>query len=347
MTGAVCTPVLLIVIVELTVGRDALILGRAGAIRRRSEEFMSRAAVVLLALLAAAFMALGIVIRQRATMDVPQARGVGTAIFAASVRKPLWWAGTAAGVTGYVCQGLALTNGSLMLVQPLLVSSLLFALPISARLAHRRVTGLEWAWALLLTVALAVFVVVARANLGNYPAPVAGWATATVVVTLVVVGCVAVAARSGGRRRAVLLAVAVAALFGVINVLLKISVNRLTDGGLPALLGVPAPYLLVVLAVVATVLQQSAFHAGALQTTVPTMLVLERVVAVVLGAAVLGEQLAMSGAATVALPTAVVAMVAATIALGRHEGAFEEVLEAEVTRRSGLPPGAHDDLGPG
>ena len=86
--------------------------------------------------------------------------------------------------------------------------------------------------------------------------------------------------------------------------------------------------------VVATLLQQSAFHAGALQTSVPTMLVLEPVVAVLLGAVVFGEQLAASGLATVALALAVIAMVAATIALGRDEGAYEEELEAEVARRS-------------
>ena len=86
--------------------------------------------------------------------------------------------------------------------------------------------------------------------------------------------------------------------------------------------------------VVATLLQQSAFHAGALQTSVPTMLVLEPVVAVLLGAVVFGEQLAASGFAAVALALAVIAMVAATIALGRDEGAYEEELEAEVARRS-------------
>jgi hypothetical protein len=39
------------------------------------------------------------------------------------------------------------------------------------------------------------------------------------------------------------------------------------------------------------------------------------------------------------LPIAVVAMAAATIALGRDEGAFEELLEAELARRSESRPG--------
>jgi threonine/homoserine efflux transporter RhtA len=85
--------------------------------------------------------------------------------------------------------------------------------------------------------------------------------------------------------------------------------------------------------VVSTLLQQSAFHAGSLQMSVPTMLVLEPVVAVLLGSLVFGEHLTVSGVRTVALPIAIAAMVAATIALGRDEGAYEEELEAALAQR--------------
>jgi len=295
---------------------------------------MPQGLVVLLAFLAAVCSAIGIVIRQRATMEVPVEQGVSTAMLATLARKRLWWAGTTAAVFGYGCQALALTHGSLLVVQPLLVSSLLFALPISAWLADRRVTAREWAWAFLLTVGLAVFVVVAQARPGHNQPQLTAWGVVTVIVAPLVAVCVMVAARTSGRQRAVLLAVAVAALFGVIAVLTKITMHRLADGGLSAALVVPAPYLLVVLAAVATVLQQSAFHAGALQMSVPTMLVLEPLLAVLLGAFVLGEHLVLSGPASVALPVAVAAMAAATIALGRNEGAYEEQLEAVVARRS-------------
>jgi drug/metabolite transporter (DMT)-like permease len=290
--------------------------------------------VVALALLAAVCSAIGIVIRQRATMEVPAERGVSTTMLAALVRNRVWWAGTAAAVIGYACQALALTRGSLLVVQPLLVSSLLFALPISAWLADRRVTAREWAWAFLLTAGLAVFVVGAQARPGYYRAQLPAWIAVAIIVAPVVLGCVAVAARTSGRQRAVLLAVAVAVLFGVIAVLTKITMHELSHGGASAALRVPAPYLLILLAGVATLLQQSAFHAGALQMSVPTMLVLEPLVAVLLGAFVLGEHLVLSGPARVAVPVAVVAMAAATIALGRGEGAYEEELEAAVARRS-------------
>ncbi|MBV8928463.1 MAG: DMT family transporter [Mycobacteriaceae bacterium] len=300
-----------------------------------------RALVVLLALLASVFMALGIVIRQRATMEVPPEHGVSTTMFTTLLRNPLWWAGTGVAVAGYVCQALALTHGSLIIVQPLLVSSLLFALPISARLAHRRVTPSEWAWALLLTVGLAVFVLLARPHAGDYRAAAPAWALVSVIVVPVVVVCVVIGARSTGRLRAGLLAAAVGVLFGVVAVLTKITMQRLAAEGVWSVLAVPAPYLLVVVGVATTLLQQSALHAGVLKMSVPTMLVLEPMVAVLLGVVVLGEDLTVTGFASAALPIALAAMAAATVALGRDEGALEEQLQATVAGRSESPSRHH------
>jgi threonine/homoserine efflux transporter RhtA len=64
------------------------------------------------------------------------------------------------------------------------------------------------------------------------------------------------------------------------------------------------------------------------------MLVLEPVVAVLLGAVLLGEHLAVSGFAPAALAIAIVVMAAAMIALGHDEGAYEEELEAAIAGRS-------------
>jgi drug/metabolite transporter (DMT)-like permease len=291
--------------------------------------------VVLLALAAAVTSALGIVIRQRATLEIPQEEGVSTTMFKKLVRNRLWWAGTAVASSGYGFQALALTWGSLILVQPLLVSALLFALPMSARMAHRRVTTHDWVWALVLTFGLATFVTLARVQPGNYRPLPAVWILATVLCVAVVAACVIGGARTEGRRRALLIATAVGVLFGVVSVLTKVTVQRLHTEGLWGTMIVPAPYLLVILGVGATLLQQSAFHAGALQTSVPTMLVLEPLVAVSLGVIVLGEALSVTDPRTIAaLALAVAAMAAATIALGRDEGAFEEQLEAEMSHRT-------------
>ena len=288
---------------------------------------------VLFALLAALFLAIGIVVRQRATMDVPEEQGVSALMVLTLIRRPLWWAGTGAAVAGFAFQAVALAYGSLLLVQPILVSALLFALPLSARLANRRVTRAEWLWALLLTAALAVFVVLAKTSAGDYEASVPLTAIVAVVCIVAVSACVFVAIRNPGWRRAVLLAVAVGVLFGVVAMLTKLVVHMLTHDGVRAVLTTPAPYLLVVIGIIAVLLQQSAFHAGSLQTSVPTMLVLEPLIAVVLGAVVLGEHMTVNGFKAVAITVALVAMAAATVALGREEGALEAELEAAIAKR--------------
>jgi len=289
---------------------------------------LEHALVVAAALASAVFIAIGIVVRQRATLDVPEEQGVSTVMIGTLLRRPLWWAGTGSAITGYVFQAIALAHGSLLLVAPLLVSALLFALPLSARLAGRRVTRGEWIWASVLTAALAVFVALARAAPGDYDGSERPAVLAAAVALGLAVATLPLAARLSGWRRALLLAVAVGCLFGVVAVLTKIVMNIVTEGHSARLLGSPVAYVLALVGVVATLLQQSAFHAGSLQASVPAMLVLEPVVAVALGQVILGEHLTVNPPTALVLGITLAAMAAATVALGKDEGAYEEELEA-------------------
>lgn len=302
---------------------------------------MTQAIVVVLALSAALCAAVGIVVRQLATRHVPAEDGMSTSMFTSLVRNPIWWAGTATAVLGYAFQALALSYGSLLLVQPLLVSSLLFALPISARVVGERVTPAEWGWALLLTAGLGVFVLVGKPEPGGFEPTPTSWIVVAAICLPLVVGCIAGAARSLGDRRAVLLAVAVGVMFGLVALFTKLCTHRVETGGFAALLTSPTLYLLMIVATVGTVLQQSAFHAGSLQTSVPAMLVLEPIVAVLLGILVLGEKLTVHGPAIVVLPLAIGAMFAGTVALARDSAALDEKLAHEQAGPDGDPPGSH------
>ena len=291
---------------------------------------LEKALVVAAALAGSVFTAVGIVVRQRATTDVPADRGVSVLMLRTLLRRRLWWAGTAAAVIGYAFYAVALAYGSLLLVAPLLVSALLFALPLSAWLSHRRVSRAEWGWAGVLTLALAVFVALARTAPGDYEGsetPAVALAAASVVV---VAACLVVAGRFSDWRRAILLALPVGLMFGLVAVLTKVEMHILTQDGALRAITSPVTYALIAIAVIATLLQQSAFHAGSLKASVPAMLVLEPVVAVLVGQIVLGEHLTVSAPSALALGAALAAMAAATIALGRDEGAFEDELEASA-----------------
>ena len=307
--------------------------GRGPSVTKGRTTLLERAFAVAAALAGAVFTAIGIVVRQRATMDVPRDSGVSRLMLNTLLHRPLWWAGTAAAVTGYAFQAVALAFGSLLLVAHLMVSALLFALPLSAWTSRRRVTRAEWGWASLLTLALALFVAVARTRPGDYRASEPTSVVVATICLLAVTASLVLAVRLTGWRQAIMLALGVGVLFGVLAVLTKIEMHILTEEGGAQLLTSPVTYVLIVVAVAATLLQQSAFHAGSLKASVPAMLVLEPVVAVLLGQVVLGEHLAVSTPSAIALAIATAAMAVATIALGRDEGAFEDELEAAAARR--------------
>ena len=283
------------------------------------------------ALLAALAAAVGMVVRQRAIQD--QFGDDQTDVVVTSwVRQPLWWAGTAAAFAGYAFQALALAYGSLLLVQPIVVSSLLFVLPLGAKYSRQHVTRSDWWWAVLLILGLTVFVMVGRPDDTGYQSSAVAWTIMLVASVAAVVGSIAAAARTTGRARAMLLAVSVGVLLGLIAVLTKVCAQRVIADGFRTLLTMPAAYLLIAIAVVVTILQQSAFNAGALQASVPIMLVGEPLVAILIGMVVLGEQLHAYGFGVVLLVGAVAAMTAAAVALGRGSGAHADRIHSPRSR---------------
>jgi drug/metabolite transporter (DMT)-like permease len=277
-----------------------------------------------LALVAAVLFAVASAVQQRSAADVQdeQARGLRLAVVLA--RRPLWWAGTLGDTGGYVAQAAALGFGSLVLVQPLLVTTLLFALPLGAAWAGRRLSRADWLWALLLAAALAVFVVAGQPTAGTARAGLRQWLPTGVVLVVVVAVCLVGAATRRGTPRALLLALATGVAYGVGAALTKGVVGTLSDGPV-ALLTSWETYLLVVALLGGTLLQQSAFQAGDLAASLPAITVGEPVVAVGIGIVVLHEQLKADGAEWVLLGAVVVAMVVATTGLARSAARTQPV----------------------
>ena len=236
------------------------------------------------------------------------------------LRDGQWWLGSLVSAAGFGLQAAALGLGSVLLVQALLVTSLLFALPINARLTHRRVSRWEWTWAALLATAVAVIVTVGNPTAGHSRASFETWTAVIAVLGPALVLCVVGARIWSGPVSAVLLALVSGALWGVFAVLTKGVVDRLDDG-LWALLRTPELYVWALVAIAGTAWQQSSFRAGALTASLPTMTVAEPVVGWVLGIVVLGETLRPGDAGWLTLIVAVAVMVVATAALARGEAA--------------------------
>jgi drug/metabolite transporter (DMT)-like permease len=269
---------------------------------------------------AAFFIAIGDVMHQRTAHDVTDEPVSHFELFLRLLRDGQWWLGSLVAAVGFALQAAALGFGSVLLVQALLVTSLLFALPINARISRRRVTRWEWLWAVLLAASVVVIVTVGNPTEGHSHASWKTWTAVVFVLGSALVLCVLGAGIVKGPASAVLLGFVSGALWGVFAVLTKGVVDHVDDG-LLAVVRTPELYAWAMVAIAGTAFQQSSFRAGSLTASLPTMTVAEPVVGSVLGVMVLGEALRPGDSGWFILIVAVTAMVVATAALARGEAA--------------------------
>jgi drug/metabolite transporter (DMT)-like permease len=272
----------------------------------------------LLALSSALCIAIGDVLQQRAAHRITETSVGPIALFAILLRNQRWWWGAFLLAASIALQAAALDRGSVLLVQALLMFSVLFALPINARWSHRPVTGAEWSWAALLTAAVTAIVTVGHPQAGRSSAPLGTWAAVAGVLGPLLVVCVLTGRIRGGALAAGLFALVSGSLWGVFAVLTKEVVARLGDGAW-VLTKTPELYAWLLAALGGIVWSQSAFRAGPLTASMPTLQMSQPVVAAVLGIIVLGETLNTDRAGMIALASAVPAMTVAIFKLARVE----------------------------
>ncbi|MFY2791699.1 DMT family transporter [Rhodococcus sp. MALMAid1271] len=286
---------------------------------------------ITLALVSAFLFACASVAQQSAAASVPE----GTSLVSALIRNPRWWVGVIGDGGGYAVQIAALWVGSVLVVQPLLVTALLFALPMSAKLTGRALPGSTWALAFLLAAALAVFIVVGDPSEGNTDAPLSDWIVPLIIAAVVIGGAVAggLLARAPGAR-ALLLGAAGGLLFGLAAALTKF-VTDLVETELFGALTAWQTYALVGCGVLGFYLQQRAFQVGPLSASMPAITISEPLGAAFIGVTVLDERIRTDGGALATIAVAVAVMIVTTVRLSREQASV--VLEPEVARGASTP----------
>jgi len=254
------------------------------------------------------------VLQQRAAATQPSERSLRPSLLVHLLANRLWLAGVVADVAGYGLQFLALSKGSLVVVQPLLVSGLLFALPLSALIDGRRMKRRDWIGGIGVVVGLSVFLVVASPRRGTPTVSTRVW-IALLVATLGPVAVIIVASRAAqGVRRAVMLASAAGITYGLDAALTKTTAHLL-DAGVLSTLGHWQPYTLVVTSILGMLLAQSAFQCGTLGSSLPALTVTDPIVSMAIGAVAFGEGISIGGLAPLFEVVGVVAMVAGVFGL--------------------------------
>ena len=276
-----------------------------------------------LAIVAAFLFALAAVLQQRGAVTQGTG-GMSIGFFLNLLRSPPWLLGSTALLAGYAVQGAALGKGRLVIIQPLLVSTIVFALPLGVLLTHQVVTRRDWAAAAGVVAALATFIVVGAPAAGVDDAAGWKWAVSSVVVIILAAGVMLVGRRARPGRRAAALGTVAGMLFGMSASLAKPVVEELDDSGLSAVLEDWRAWALVIMGVAAFLIQQGALATGQLAPAVATTSLANPVVASILGIVILEERLAGGLLRKSVAVGALVAAALCAIALAQHEQGREE-----------------------
>ena len=274
---------------------------------------------VTCAVVAALSYALSNVLQQREAEQIAENETLKFGLLAKLARRPRWLFGMGADVGGYVFEAIALGTGTLVIVEPILATSLLLSLFLGAVINRRHVDREGWTAALVLAIGVSLFLFVVAPTRGAELAPTRSWLIAAPPIIAFVLVCVAAANAATGSRRAALLGLGAGTLFGTSAVLTKAFVHYLSGG---VLNWIPhwEPYALAVSSIVGLVLAQSAFQTGGLAAAVGAEQVMQPLTGVALGVGLLDERLGISGSvAALLLIAALFLMLWGVLSLARFE----------------------------
>jgi hypothetical protein len=274
---------------------------------------------IALALAAAFFFALGLVLQEKAASDQPP-ESVRAGFLTRLAREPVWLLGLLAQGIGFIAQAIALGIGRMVVVQPLLVATIVFALPLGRLIEKRRIRPADMVGAALVTGGLGALLIVSKPSAGEDDASLLSWAVIGGVAVGAAVLLFLLARGRGSSVRAGLLGSAGGILFGLAAALTKTTVSMLDDG-LGAVLEDWHVYALVIIAVAAFWLEQAALQTGALAAAVATTMAFDPLSSLVFGIVLFEEALHESAVGYTVSLLSLAAALAGLVILARAKGA--------------------------
>jgi drug/metabolite transporter (DMT)-like permease len=292
----------------------------------------------VLAIFAAVAFALAATLWQKASM----ASGVEAGETKALLRlltNWVWLLGLGAQIAGVLLQAAALDRGRVSIIQPLLVTTVIWAMPLGYFLTQQVITSRHIAGAAIVVVGLATFASVGDPAAGVDNAPTSDWVSALLVIAAVCCALLIFARRGGPAVQAGVLGATAGILYGVSATLMKPVVETLHADGAGAVLEGWELWVMAVTGIVGFYLQQLSLATGKLVTSVATVSVANPVVSVMLGALVLQERLDKTPPwhAVVAVGALAISLLGAVIIASASEGKKEA---ETVGDRAPVPAGA-------
>jgi drug/metabolite transporter (DMT)-like permease len=243
-----------------------------------------------LALIAAFLFALAAALQQKGSLNLPTISLAHPMSLVRLVGEKVWLLGTLALFAGYLFQAGALDRGRLSVIQPLLVTTVVFALPLGYFLTKQHVGRREVVGAVVIIIGLGLFVSFGDPAGGNENASNLQWAIAIGLLSLLSV-LLLVFGRSGGlSMKAAVYGTVAGILFGLSSALTKPTLDFLHES-VGTMLSHWECYALAVAGVLGFLLQQVSLGTGRLAPSVATVSVANPIVGILIGILLLDERL--------------------------------------------------------
>lgn len=242
---------------------------------------------ILLALTASFCNAMASVLQRRGTLAVPD--GAGPVVFVRTLlSRPIWFAGIAAMIGGFLFQAGALAFGGLALVEPLLAMELPFTMLLIALTSTRRLSGQSWLATVSITAGLAVLLFAASPGRGTSTPEAYRWVLATLVIVGCVGGLLSGAWAVRGPYRTALLGIATSLGFAFTAALMKGSTGVLRADPIRTLTSWQL-YAMVAAGLLSVAMLQVTLRSGTLVAAQPALTISDPVASMILGALLFDE----------------------------------------------------------
>jgi drug/metabolite transporter (DMT)-like permease len=283
---------------------------------------------IAITLIAAVLAGTGFVLQQHAAEQAPKSYFLRLRLITTLLHRRRWLAGVAVMAAGQLLSAWAVGHVALSLAEPLLTSSLIFALALAVPLSGQRLQAAEVSGAVLLSAGVAALSVARSAgapseSFGSF----AAWPAAA-GIAVVAAGFLLAGLRRSGQQRATLTGTAAGLVFGISDALTRRAVELLDNHSVHVLLTSWPGYTLGVASLAGFWLMESAFNAAPLHASLPAITAAEPIAGMLLGVVVFGDVIHVSPGMLGLQGAGLAAMVLGVILVAR----------APVLSRLGRPP---------
>lgn len=299
---------------------------------------------LLLAVGAAMSNALTTILQRLGVQSAPAGSELRWRLVRHVLRRPVWFLGMGTMIGGFALQAIALGRGDLSLVQPVMVSELVF-LVLLLRVWFRRTLGWRELAGTLATVAgLGTFLAVGDAGGGTSLPSARIWALLTSVVAAAVLVSVLLTRRGGRVWRSAWFGAAAALSFALCAAFTK-TATILFAGGFLQLFTHWQTYGIAVAGGAGLFLAQNAFYSGPITASQATLTIADPIASIAIGAGVFGDQLRHGSLALLVEVVALATMIAGLVLLCHSPLIADALRQERLERPPRRPPVAAPAVG--